>query len=176
MEIFNRRHAMIDLETLSTRVNGTVVSIGVVEFDFNKGVGREFSVNIDVNSSRDLGLHVSKSTVQWWIEQPKEIRDSWKVDPVEVPRALNMLNEWFSSVYGRMDKVLVWANGSAFDHSLMRNLYDTTAIQIPWKYWNEMDLRTLSGVLGIKLSKGNAHTAVGDARNQAEQLVKMMNP
>lgn len=170
LAIFKKDHCMVDIETMSTKQNGCIISIGACKFNFNDGISDEFSVNIDIKSSISYNLSIEKETVEWWATQPKEIRDAWNVDKQSLPNALMMFNDWI----GNCKNTLMWANGSVFDFGLLRSSYEATKIKRPWEYWNEMDLRTVSTLLDFRLSKGNAHTALGDARNQTEQLIKML--
>ena len=70
-------HGMIDLETLSTNPNATILTVGGVKFDpyttAEPSQGMYFRV--DVNSQTEMGRDVMQETVNWWSKQPKEISD-----------------------------------------------------------------------------------------------------
>ena len=66
---------MIDLETLSTNPNATILTVGGVKFDpytmAEPSQGMYFRV--DVDSQTEMGRDVMQETVNWWSKQPKEI-------------------------------------------------------------------------------------------------------
>lgn len=167
--LLNKEFISIDLETLSTHQNASIVSIGAVKFTINEGLKEEFTINITPKSSVDFGLHLEKSTIEFWMKQPKEISDKWKENPVSLPDALIAFNVWL----GDCEKSLLLANGSVFDFGILRSSYEVTKIKRPWPYWAEIDLRTISILLDVKLSKGNYHTSLGDAKNQAQQFINL---
>ncbi len=168
----------VDLETLSTHQNGTILSIGAVKFTIPGGLTDEFTMNISPASCKEYGLHVEKSTVQWWMTQPAEVRASWQKDPQSLPDALNGFNDWLSKntdineIRGK-NMTYLMANGSVFDFGLLRSAYEATGIERGWPYWAELDLRTIAIILDTRLSKGNEHTALGDAKNQAQQFIQL---
>lgn len=167
--LLEKTFVMVDLETLSTKQNGVIVQIGAVKFTVEGGLGDEFLVNIDSKSSLQYGLNVEQDTLQWWAKQPEHIRKSWQVDKQTLPNALNLFNNWLEG----SEDALMMANGSVFDFGILRSSYEVTGINRPWPYWNEMDLRTIATLLNIKLSKGNDHNALGDAKNQAKQFIQL---
>ena len=70
-------HGMIDLETLSTNPNATILTVGGVKFDpyniVEPSQGMYFRV--DVDSQTKMGRDVMEDTLTWWSSQPAEIRD-----------------------------------------------------------------------------------------------------
>ena len=67
MDVYSR-HVVLDLETLSTRSNAAIVSIGAVAIE-NLEVVDEFYVNVDPSTCKEAGLHIDPLTVEWWAEQ-----------------------------------------------------------------------------------------------------------
>ena len=70
-------HAMIDLETLSTNPNATILTVGGVKFDPHtqmKPYG-DLYFRVDVDSQTKLGRDVQQETLDWWATQPKEIME-----------------------------------------------------------------------------------------------------
>ena len=61
-------HAMIDLETLSTRPDATIVTLGAIKFNPHTveepHTGLYIRFNVDEQS--DLGRHVDDGTLEWW--------------------------------------------------------------------------------------------------------------
>ena len=68
-------HLMLDIETMGNESFSSIVSIGALEFDIETGkTGKEFYVNVDLQSCMDLGLIVNASTVMWWLNQNEQAR------------------------------------------------------------------------------------------------------
>lgn len=171
MKILKLNHISLDIETFSTHQNAVIVQIGACKFNFNDGIASKFLVNIDPNSGVKHGLHIEKSTVAWWLKQDKAVIASLRDNPQPLPDALIQLNNWI----GLDNRQLIWSNGCVFDMGILRSNYEKCGIQRNWPYYNEMDFRTVSTLLDIKLSKGNTHNALEDAVNQAEQFIKLFD-
>ena len=70
-------HAMIDLETLSTRPNATILTIGGVKFDPYSYAEPTHGIyhRIDVDSQTAMGRDVMDETVEWWGKQANDVRE-----------------------------------------------------------------------------------------------------
>jgi hypothetical protein len=70
-------HAMIDLETLSTKPNATILTIGGVKFDPYTRVEPSQGLyhRIDVDSQVAMGRDVMEETVEWWGRQAEDVRE-----------------------------------------------------------------------------------------------------
>ena len=70
-------HAMIDLETLSTNPNATILTVGGVKFDpyniVEPSQGMYFKVDVDSQTSQ--GRDVMEDTLNCWETKPEEIRE-----------------------------------------------------------------------------------------------------
>ena len=69
-------HAMIDLETLSTNPNATILTVGGVKFDPHtqmKPYG-DMYFRMDVDSQTAMKRDVQQETLDWWATQDKEIK------------------------------------------------------------------------------------------------------
>jgi hypothetical protein len=69
---------MLDLETLSTRPESVILTIGAVKFDpWGEDVDTDnvlyYRVNVDEQLAMDR--HVLESTIEWWGKQPEEVRE-----------------------------------------------------------------------------------------------------
>ncbi len=167
--LLNKTYVSIDIETLSTRQNAVIVQLGATMFTINDGVLSEFTINIDPKSCRLYGMHISKDTLQWWSDQDESVRKSWQKDKYSLPDALTKFNEWL----GECKKYIFIANGIVFDFGILSTAYTLTGIEKPWPYWQEVDLRTMSFLFDVKLSGGNNHNALFDARNQMESFLSL---
>lgn len=179
---------MIDLETLSTRSNAEILSIGYQFFNPEKELySTEREIIVNVNKS--LGLrdrirdtfnpryHVCPKTLEWWGQQGEEARRVLNSDDaVSVRSALEIL---IGDILTLSDYrfLRVWGNGSSFDISIIENAFITSLnCEAPWRHWNVRDVRTLVQVgkmLGIDPKKdtpfkGIKHNAAHDAAHQAK--------
>ena len=175
LAIFNRTHIMTDIETMSTHQNGVIVSIGACSFTFENGIEHEFMVNIDIQSSVAKGLHIEKSTVEWWKTQPKETREAFLVGTKQIEFALNAYNDFV----GTDKKQYLWAQGATFDYGLIRSSFEACDIPRNWAHYQEMDSRTVFNMLGIRNDKIRAtqtghHTALADAISQTQTLISAL--
>lgn len=172
MSIFNKPHVMFDLETLSQHQNAAIVSIGACKFTFENGITDKFLMNVSPKSCKEFGLHFQASTIEWWKQQPAEIRAMWQKDPQPLDHALKEFNDFV----GRDKNQFIWANGSVFDCGILTSAFISCNIEKNWKYWQEMDARTLFNFVGvrndqIRKAEGGYHSALGDAISQTETLM-----
>lgn len=159
----------IDLETVSTRPDAAIVSVGAVCFDRRTGeLGPEFHLVCDWKA--DAKGHVHQGTLEWWRNQdPNEVVFSNSIERyplAKVLRELVVFAEVHSSPLtfwwqrGNMDQV--W-----LDHAFERCFMDT-----PWRFAQWMDQRTLCRELSAEVPfQGNKHDALDDAKHQARCLL-----
>ncbi len=160
---------MIDLETLATSPNASVLTIGAVKFDpFGSDIEiptcEKFYVKIDLDSCDELNLDVSDDTLAWWSQQSKEAQEeafSTK-DRIHIREAFNQL---YKFCWGAKR---VWSHGAAFDTVICENIFRKLNKAVPWNFWEIRDTRTLFD-LGIDPQRPPVlkHHALEDAWNQA---------
>lgn len=165
---------MHDIETLSTKKNAAILSIGAVKFN-STGIIDEFYVNIDPKSSHMAGLHISNDTVKWWKEQKAEAYEALKKDRRSLEDALTAYTEWYGN-----KSVWTWGNGAEFDNVIIENAYGALNRPTPWKYWDSMCYRTVVNLTNSRITKsedrvGVHHNALDDAKSQALNLLKVLN-
>ena len=70
-------HAMIDLETLSTNPDAVILTVGGVKFNPYNSVepSQGMYFRVDVDSQTKQGRDVMEDTLDWWSNQPAEIRE-----------------------------------------------------------------------------------------------------
>lgn len=163
-------NVMLDIETFGRKAGCVVLSIGAVEFD-EKTIGKEFEVNISVTDSVKNGLHTDPETVLWWMKQSDEARSAITSGKAEL---LHRATAEFAAAFVWPNK-RVWCNGASFDFPILNALFAATQMDTPWKYWQEMDMRTIKNFVGKDVWKklqghDTLHTALGDARAQARTL------
>lgn len=163
----NMRNIMLDLETLSTQPNATIVSIGAVRFDEKNIDDDGFYAVLDLQQQIDLGRHVSGSTLEWWAGQSEEARAVFKAPKKAIIDALDEFGDFIG------DNALIWGNGSDFDNVALGSLYDAVNLRRPWNYAAGRCFRTIKNLLQVKELPGRAgtfHNALHDALYQAQCL------
>jgi hypothetical protein len=167
----------IDLETLSTRANCAILSIGAVAFNRHTGKhGPTFYKEIDLDSTMQCG-HVSGSTLTWWMQQSQAARelfsDARRDDKVSLATALDGFAAWYRGLNGQP---CPWGNGSSFDITALEHAYVVggVGLQAPWYFDAVRDMRTIVDAAGIQPSavpfEGVKHKALDDARHQANVI------
>jgi hypothetical protein len=166
---------MIDLETLGTKEDAVVISIGVVLFDLDKKtVLEEFYAPLDAKSQIKRGRKVDPDTLKWWMGQSdaaKKVFNEKAEDPAKILQDL-------SAVLDKHRPLIAWGNGSTFDISIMENMYNDYGIKLSWHYTRVNCFRTFRRLVGNdeKVEKnGVAHNALDDARAQVEYMFKHYN-
>ena len=163
-------HVMLDLETLGTKSGSVIISIGACKFDPNQLTRPEdsFYVQVDPVSSVRHGLTMDPSTVLWWMHKDRTVpREEWLAgDKVDLPTALEGFAMWFGA-----ESLPVWGNGATFDNVLLRDAYDKTGLDCPWKYNHDRCYRTMKNLVSIDIKRvGEHHNALDDAITQAQHL------
>lgn len=170
---------MLDLETLSTRPEAVILSIGALKFDPYTDVidlENNFDIKVDVDEQVSLGRHIQPETIDWWAKQPKDVQED----------AFSLVGrDTIDSFLTKLNKFLVgadsiWAQGPVFDIVILENLYRQVERPVPWNYWQIRDSRTLFKVHGDPRDKGRAaaHNAVMDCYYQAvgiQQIYRQCN-
>lgn len=164
------KDVMLDLETFGLRPGSVIRSIGAVFFDFQGNLGPEFYSNIDRKSCLDRGLTIEADTVLWWSEQELTAKAALVHNPLPIMLVAGGFDYWFKSNGGER----VWAQGANFDPVL----WEAAVGQVPWKFYNVRDTRTIYDVFNLDKSllkrEGTYHNALDDAKFQVTCLVKSM--
>jgi len=162
---------MLDLETMGTAGDSSIIAIGAVAFD-KDAVKERFYINVSLQSCIDAGMVVDGSTVIWWMKQSDEARAVFSDDAPTLACALSQFSDWFASVNGGQ----VWGNGAAFDNVILSTAYKKVGLTQPWKFWDDKCYRTVKGLYpNVKLNRvGTYHNAVDDAESQALHLIEIM--
>jgi len=163
---------MIDLETLGTKYDCPVISIGACFFDAD-GIAKEFYVTLNVEEQIDGGRKVSGSTIKWWMEQSNAAQRVFKEEAVDTKTGLTHFAHFIN--LSDYENVKPWGYGSTFDISIMEHIFDMYNIEIPWKYKNVRDLRTYLEHTydGADIEReGTYHNALDDAKHQARVVIE----
>lgn len=169
----------IDLETLDTVPKAKVTQIGIVAFD------REletivFQLRFDLVLEPQEKRTISIDTLRFWAQQdPVKFYDT--LSGYMYPEmALQKIADQINGLQANPDEVTVWGNGATFDISILEDLYRDNGIQVPWKFWQIRDCRTvvdLARMIGIEKPEpdpNKVHDPLYDAEFQGTYTVSMI--
>lgn len=171
----------IDIETMSTAPNAAIASIGACRFaiggdGIGDWIGDTFHVHVSLASCQRHGLAIDAGTVLWWLGQDDNARSALiggQQDAAPLVTALEALANFIEATDdGGPEKPTIWANGASFDLPILASAYRAVGMPLPWKYWNERDLRTLKALRQkCRIAHaGIAHHALDDAVHQARLI------
>jgi len=176
-------HVVIDLETLGTRPGSVVLQIGAESFRLNPSELNPisgFSLCIDPELSRAAGFTVDEETKHWWHNQNPETRRDVFSGTTSPFQALMEFGTYLKGL-GDKSRVYVWGNSPRFDCGLLEAYYHHYALEIPWEFRNERDLRTLAAMYphvyaSAKelFTNGNPHNGYWDAAYEANVIQYML--
>ena len=161
---------MLDLETLSTRPDATILTFGACKFNPYKQEeitqGIYFRINVDEQIA--LGRHVDDNTIEWWGKQAEDVYAE-AFDPndrISLEQFTQELNRFIVGVDN------IWAQGLSLDIVILENLYRQLQLPCPWQFWQIRDSRTLLSSLGDPREKNKAglHNALEDCVSQAQAV------
>lgn len=177
-------NVMVDIETLSTRPNAMVLSIGAVLFD--ETYVSDGSVLITFGSSalkeqKRLGRDIDPDTVMWWMGQGHQARDALTAqgDVVGLKEGLLGFEQYLHIAgHGSAKNLTLWSMGSDFDLVILRTLYEDAGLLCPFTHRQTACHRTLRHlyphVTVEKPATFIAHNAMHDAVQQARLASKIL--
>jgi len=143
---------IIDIETLGVKPNSIICTIGAIKFNRSGELRplekyETFYERIDIESCRKIGLQSEQETVKWWAAQNKEAiyEVLQNEERISIQDGLSKLSEFVQGCN------YFWSQGSNFDSVILENAYRACGIDIPWKYWQIRDSRTLFDVAQVDL-------------------------
>jgi exodeoxyribonuclease VIII len=174
-------HVSLDLETLGTRFDAPILSVGAVVFDMATGkTGTTFYREVTLKSAVAAGVP-DGDTLQWWLQRGDVAKAMFAPDNPDTPRkwalatVMQEFGTWFRSAGTGPCKV--WGNGASFDVTLVEHAIAKGCVGLspPWHYMNIRDLRTLVDaaevITGFDRKSvarvGTHHNALDDAIYQA---------
>lgn len=164
-------HVMIDLETMGLTPGSAIVSIGAVIFDprINRVSKNTFYRELDWEDQNRI---IDPKTLEWWQGKAPEAKAALNgLDSLD--DTLVELAEWLPR------DCKPWGNGPGFDITMLEDAYRQCGIEIPWKFWNVRDCRTIKDLYESsrggydKKSGGTLHHALDDAIFQAQYVCEM---
>ena len=171
---------MIDIETLSTANNASILTIGAVKFSrSNFKITKNFYKKISHQSNEYYNRDFNQDTIDWWNNQDEEEKKEifeYK-DRVNLNLALQEL-----SIFCRGAQK-IWANGAAFDIPILESAYEACGLDCPWKFWCVRDVRTIYDIGNLNLNNfkrennllDNHHNALADCQTQLAAMQQAMD-
>lgn len=167
---------MLDLETMSTESNASIIAIGAVKFWLNVKQDeftedQLFYKSVSLESSQEAGLHIKADTVMWWLGQSDEARGAFKY-PVSLASALNDFSRFMPN-----KETYIFGNGAAYDNVVLHNAYKAINLKYPVSYKYDVCYRTLCKLSTAKPPKfeGTKHNALDDAKAQTRHLMQILD-
>lgn len=187
------KFVMVDLETLGTVPGCTILSIGAVEVDIQRGtLGKEFYIVVNRDSCSAVHLSEDKDTLAWW-QGPKNTPESRRVlteagdkkKSVPIKLALEKFNKYLLGL-GTLRDIRLLGNGADFDNPILRVAYDCAGVAFMGSkagFFGGRCYRTLKGLDEIfgpafaapkLVRQGTYHNALDDAKSQALHLIDIV--
>ena len=168
---------MIDLETLGTSPQTVVLSIGACFFcPEKKLIGPKFYRKLDIQEQLRYNRKIDADTLKWWMNQSDAAKKVFSENAKPVSEVLTSFVDWFlGNNEAKQKGTFIWGNGSTFDVVIIEDLLKMYGIEIPWQFYNIMDLRTFKRFCANneKLEKsGVNHNALDDATSQSAYVIK----
>ncbi len=185
--------ASMDIETMSTKSTGVILSMGICFFDdekeqpFDEIVASGIEMFFDRYTQEKGGRHVESSTVQWWSEQGDAAKRCLNPEETITPREFHATLEAFCTKqdlsYNWVKKYCRWfTRGPHFDIAMADSMLDGENVSPPWKYFKVRDIRTWLECHGmpdnLKLVKPAgmiAHNALHDAAFDAWMMQQVLH-
>ena len=172
-----KRNIMGDIETLGTRPNAPILSVGFCFFDPMTGeIGEKFYRRIDIASAMQFGA-ADPETIRWWMGQSDDARKEIRGKGEPLADVLRDLKTF----YNRGNDAAFWSNGPSFDAVILEYAYHRCLSEnAPWPFWNVRDVRTVVQLAEGLVKKpaafmkgGTAHNALDDCIFQVGYVSKM---
>lgn len=156
-------HLMVDIESEDTEPSAVILSIGASDI---KNPENCFYLELDTHTQ--FGRTKSEKTVDWWNAQVA--KGVYKPNGrVEISDALTQFSAYIKA-FGK--RPIIWCKGTDFDVKILVDAYSMERVELPWKYNDVRDFRTL-----LKLhpqlqlpTNPHPHHALEDALYQAHCL------
>lgn len=159
-------HAMVDIETLSTRVSAKVLQVAIVVFN-SYGILDEKSWVLSPH--QQLSRFVDNDTLKFWLSTAPLKLVQLLDGRSKVEDVINGA-EKLNSSYGIKGW---WANSPSFDLVILEDLFRLVRGRGPWSHRNCYDVRTLKLLAGGSSAKSKEpHDALADARAQAVWVIE----
>lgn len=150
----NRIDIMVDIETLGTNSDSTVIQIAAMAFDIKTGeVKDEFNKIADIEKNK-LPIKATGSTIKWWLNTNADLFKKLLLEgDVSSEAMIYMFHKWINNLEsGNHDikDVYLWGNGILFDNKIIQHQMEMVGLNYPIFYRNDRDVRTIVDLAGVK--------------------------
>jgi 3' exoribonuclease, RNase T-like len=171
---FRWKSGCIDLETLSTAADAVVLEIGCVLFDVETNtLGPEYHAEVEMRAPDQRLRSVDGSTFSWWARRLADGHDMPGMHGgVSLWQALQGLTAFLKEhEISAESGTEMWAWGSDFDFSILKDAYSDAQLPLPWNYGKQCDARSVCKKLEVNREGGVKHMALEDARQEAQAVM-----
>lgn len=138
---------MVDIETLGTTHDASIVTIGACMFDPRAGADQEiddtFLVRISLESNEAAGRRIQAGTVMWWLQQSPEAQAGlFEGEITNLKQALIRFRHWFQHET-RFRPETCWANDPDFDVVILKSACESVGEMWPVGFWANRSVRTV---------------------------------
>ena len=164
--MLEKKHLVLDIETLGVEYGSTVLSIGAVCGD------KEFYVN-------NIATHVYKGeinhdTVKWWLTVPSETARKELYSQNQNNAMCDVLDNFIKFVE-KVEPDYFWGNSPDFDFGHLEYWLKKHHKRIPWKFYQLRDIRTIKEFVEVEpLDNELKHIAIEDARHEHKILMAFL--
>lgn len=156
--------ATLDCETLSLDYNAIIFEIAVFVKDFETGKLKELAIRPNILEQIYYGRTSSIETLNFH----KKFRGEKFLHFLQTSNVYRTFS--IAECHKKMSEFLkdcdsMWVNGLSFDPVVLKTLFASVGLDLPWAYYKEGDIRTLNNyVLPTKTkNKPSSHDALSDA-------------
>ena len=153
-DLANKKHIMIDIETLSTKANAVIYEIAAIEFRLNSDddpingniVFADKIIDSQINiAGQSKNRDISSSTMAFHFEHNMKNF----VQFISNMHTCNDLSHVLKTLAYELNRyssedTIVWTNSPIFDLVILRNAYESEGIEIPAEYQEKMKANGVS--------------------------------
>jgi len=163
---------MLDIETLGSAPDSVILTIAACAFDpFSGTIYDKHAMYRRIDTECQDDRSIDDLTVEWWSKQSFEAQEEAFGEADRVP-----LKDALEELKGLMwHAEYIWANGIAFDMTIIEHAFKSYGMPIPWQYYKVMDARTVYKMSPDREKLGNSHHAFEDVILQIGLLQRTLN-
>lgn len=183
---------MLDVETLGNNDAPVLLQLAARAFKIEEGTTSlgEFNMLINPQSCNRVGLKCNGDTMDFWLAQDNQVIQDVLVQALslgfDLEHTLVEFSDWVLGMKKKYNakKVRMYGNGPSADCTWVRSAYKAAKIETPWKYWDDVCVRTYVDI-GIRAFNfnpkkdmpftGNKHNALDDCQHQINYVVAIYN-
>ena len=167
---------VVDIETLGRNPGCVITEIAASACDQDFQEIEAFAEHLEVDTQVMLGMEICEEAHKWRNDNNLPYRLFDAHNPLEV---LSAFGCWLRKLAYEneidVSRFEFWCQGTDFDRPCIDALYTSLNSTPPWKYYQWNDCRTACNLAGVKRQGAVMHTALADARQQANVMKLVLN-